>query len=69
MNLGHQDLKAPIQDLVDLLGIELLGEGGIGGHIGEEDGDDLALALQGRLGGEDPISEVFGGVGARGSVG
>jgi len=45
MDLLHQDLEAAVHDLVDLLGIQLLGEGGEGGHIGEEDGDELALSF------------------------
>jgi hypothetical protein len=31
-------------------------------QVREEDGDLLALAFQGRLGGEDPLGEVLGGV-------
>jgi hypothetical protein len=63
VDLIHQDLKATIQDLVDLLRVQLLGEGGVRGHIGEEDGDDLALALYGRAVTEDLVCEVLGGVG------
>ncbi len=33
VDLIHQDLKAAIHDLVDFLGIELLGDGCIIGHI------------------------------------
>jgi len=45
MDLLHEDLEAPIQDLVDLLRVQLLGEGGVMGHVGEEDGDLLSLRL------------------------
>jgi hypothetical protein len=48
---------------MDLLRVQALGEGGEGGHVGEEDGDDLALPFQGRAGGEDLVGQVLGGVG------
>ena len=63
VDLGHQDLEAPVHDLVDLLGVQLLGEGGVVGHVREEDGDDLALPLYRGAGGEDLIGQVLGGVG------
>ena len=50
---------------MDLLGVQLLGEGGEVGHIGEEDGDDLALPFEGGAGGEDLVGQVLGGVGGR----
>jgi hypothetical protein len=65
VDLIHQDLETAIHDLVDLLGIQLLGEGGVGGHIGEEDGDQLALTLDGGAGGKDLLGQVLGGVGGR----
>ena len=43
VDLIHEDLEAAIHDPVDLLGVELLGEGGEVRHVGKEDGDELAL--------------------------
>ena len=51
----QEDLEAAVHDLVDHFGVELLGEGSVGGHIGEEDRHDLALPFQGGPGGEDLI--------------
>ncbi len=50
---------------MDLLGIELFGDRGEVGHIGEEDGDELALPFQGGARGEDLVGEVLGGIGGR----
>ena len=63
MDLVHQDLEAPIHDLVDFLGVELLGDGGVIGHVGKEDGHELPFALDGAAGGEDLLGQEFGGVG------
>ncbi len=63
VDLIHQDLEAAVQDLVDLFRVQFLGEGGIVGHVGEKDGDELALPFQGGAGGEDLVDQVLGGVG------
>jgi hypothetical protein len=44
--------------LVDILGVELLADRGEAGDVDEEDGDELALALDGRARDEDLIREV-----------
>ncbi len=64
MDLIHEDLKAPVQDLMDLFRVQLLREGGVGGHVGEEDSDDLALPFYRGAGGEDLVGQVLGGVGS-----
>ena len=51
---------------MDVLRIEALAQGGEAGDIHEEDGDDLALALEGRARGQDLLGQVLGRVGARG---
>ena len=63
MNLVHQDLEAPVHDLMDFLGVELLRHGGVIGDVGEEDGYQLAFALDGASGREDLIGEILGRVG------
>ena len=63
MNLIHQDLEAAIHDLVDFLGVEFLGHGGVIGYVGEEDGYELPLTLDGASGGEDFLREVSRRVG------
>jgi len=53
VDLVHEDLEAPIHDPVDLLRVELLGDGGEVRHIRKEDGDELALPFHRASGGED----------------
>ena len=65
VDLVHQDLEAPIHDLVDFLGVEFLGDGGVIRHVGEEDGYELSFALDGTAGREDFIGKVFWSVGLR----
>jgi len=62
MDLIHEDLEAAAQDLVDLGGVQLGGDAHIVRHIGEEDGDDLALPLEGGAGGEDLLGQEGRGV-------
>jgi len=47
---------------MDLLGVQHLGERRKVGHIGEEDGDQLALPFQSGLGSKDLVGQVLGGV-------
>src|SRR5207247_3085588 len=60
--LGKQRGDA-LHDLVEHLGINLLGEVHGALHVGEEDGDLLALALEGGARGEDLLDQVLRGVG------
>jgi hypothetical protein len=50
-----QDLEEAVQDPVPLLGVHLLGQLHRALHVGEENGDLLALALQGGLALEDLV--------------
>jgi hypothetical protein len=65
VNLVHQDLEAPVHDLVDFLGVEFLGNEGVVGNVSEEHRYELPLALDGTAGREDLIGQVFGCVGLR----
>ena len=65
VDLIHEDLEAAVHDLVDFFGVELLRDACEVCHVGEEDGDELALPFQGGAGGEDLVGEVLGGVGVR----
>jgi hypothetical protein len=47
---------------VDVLGVEALREGGETRDVNEEHGDELALAFEGALGGEDLLGKVLGRV-------
>jgi hypothetical protein len=62
VDLRQHQLKGVIHDLMDVLGIEVLGQGGERRDIDEEDGDLLALALKGRPRRKDLFGEVPGGV-------
>jgi hypothetical protein len=68
MDLVHQDLEASVHDLMDFLGIELAGDGGVVGHVREENGDGLSLALDRASSGKDLIGEVLRSVGVGGRV-
>ena len=63
VDLIHEDLEAPVHDPVDLLGVELLGDGGEVRHVGKEDGDELALPFDRAPGGEDLLGQKLGSVG------
>jgi hypothetical protein len=60
-----QDGEETFEDLVPFLGVELFGEFHRTLHVGEQHGDLLALAFQGRARLQNPVGEVFGGVGPR----
>ena len=62
VNLGQHHLEGAVHELVDVLGVETLGERGEAGDVDEEDGDLLALALEGALRGEDLLGEVARGI-------
>ena len=62
----HHALDHGIEELPGLLGIAVGEQLHRALQVGEEDGDLLALALQGSLGGEDLLGEVLGGVRLRG---
>jgi hypothetical protein len=64
-----EDLEEAIEYLVPLLGIEPLGELHRALHVGEQDGDLLALAFEGRLRLEDLLGEVLRRVVARAAFG
>ena len=53
VDLIHQYPEAPVHDLVHFLRVQLLGEGGVAGHIGEEHRHQLALPFQGTAGVQD----------------
>jgi hypothetical protein len=63
VNFIHEDIETTVHNLVDFLGIELLRDGGIVGHVGEEDCNQLALALDGAARVDDLIGEELGRVG------
>jgi hypothetical protein len=63
VNLVHQDLEDPVHDLVDFLRIELLGDGGVVGNIGKEDGYQLSFPFNGATCRENLISEELRCVG------
>ena len=65
VNLVHQDLEAPVHDLVDFFRVELLGDGSVICDVGEEDGYELAFAFDGASGREDLLGQVFRCVGLR----
>jgi hypothetical protein len=58
MDLSHHQLEGAGHDRVDVLGIQVLGQGGESGDVGEQDGHLLALALQGAARYEDLLGEV-----------
>ena len=60
-----EDPEEAIEEPMPFLGIDALGELHRARHVGEEDGDRLALALERALGGEDLLDEVARRVGAR----
>ena len=60
-----EDLQEAVEDAVPLLRIDRLGELHRSLHVGEQDGDLLALALERRLRVQDLVGEVLRRVGAR----
>jgi hypothetical protein len=48
-----EDVKAAIHEGMDLLGIEVLREGGEPGHVGKQDSDLFALPFESTAGGQD----------------
>ena len=62
----HHVLEHGIEELARLLGIAVGEQLHRALEVGEEHGDLLALALERRLGGEDLLGEVLGGVRLRG---
>src|SRR5438105_2106996 len=63
VHLRRNMLEAAIDEVVHVLGIELLGEGGETRHIGEQYRDLFAFPFQGTAGGEDFLGQVLGRVG------
>jgi len=59
----HQDFEAAVHELVDFLGIELLGDGCVIRHVGKQDGYEFTLSLNGTAGRQDLIGQKFWGVG------
>src|SRR5262245_50548753 len=59
----HHVLKDGVQELARLLGIALGEQFHRALEVGEEHRDLFALALEGRLGGEDLLGEVLGSIG------
>ena len=66
VNRIQDDLEGAVHDPVDVLGIELLGHRRKSRHVREHHGDDLPLALDRPLRGEDLLGKVLGGVRLRG---
>jgi hypothetical protein len=62
MNLIHQDFKAPIHDLVDLLRVEFLSYGSEVSNICKKHCYQFSLPLDGAPGGEDFVGQEFRGV-------
>ena len=62
MDLGQHELERACHQCVHVLGVEARGERGETGDVHEQDGDLLALALEGGLRGEDALGEMLGGV-------
>src|SRR5262249_57701400 len=62
MHTRGEDGEEAIDDVVPLLGIELLGKLHRALHISEEHGDLLSLALQGGTGAENLLGEVRRGI-------
>src|SRR5215467_1694118 len=62
MDRLHHPLEDGIQQLPRLLGVPVGEELHRALEVGEEHRDLLALAFEGRLGGQDPLSEVLGRV-------
>jgi hypothetical protein len=58
----HHELEDGIEDLAGLFGVTVRKQLHRALHIGEEDGDLLALAFQRALGCEDFLGEVLGRV-------
>jgi hypothetical protein len=58
----HHALEHRIEELAGFLGVAVGEQFHRPLEVGEEDGDLLALALQGGLRGEDLLREVLGGV-------
>src|SRR5262245_48198574 len=61
----REDPKEAIEEAMPFLGIDALGELHRVHDVGEEDGDQLALALERTLGSEDLLDEMARRVGAR----
>ena len=62
VHLGQHELERARHQRVHVLGVEPRRERGEAGDVHEEDGDLLALALEGGLRGEDALGEVLGRV-------
>jgi len=61
----HHQREDGIENLTHFFGITVSEQLHGALDIGEQDRDLLPLALEGGLGGEDPLGEMFGGVGLR----
>jgi hypothetical protein len=61
VNLIHQDLKAPLHNLVDFLRVEPFRNDSEVGHISKEHGHQLPLPLDRAPGGEDLICQMLRG--------
>ena len=66
VHLGQHDLERLRHQRVYVLGVEPGRECGEAGDVHEQNGDLLALALEGGLGREDLLGQVLGGVRLRG---
>src|SRR5262249_9021847 len=58
MDLGHRQFEEPVEECMHRVRADPLGEPRRAHDVAEEDSDPLALALEGRAGGEDLLSEV-----------
>src|SRR5438445_11905709 len=66
VDAGEHQLEGAVDERVDLLGVEALGERGKARHICEQDRHLLPLAFERALGGQDLLGEVSGRIGLGG---
>jgi hypothetical protein len=66
MDCFHHPFEYGVEELARVLGIAVGQQFHRALEVGEEHGHLLALALEGGLGREDPLSEVLGGIRLRG---
>ncbi|MDX2489355.1 MAG: hypothetical protein QNK41_02690 [Desulfosarcina sp.] len=65
MDFLHQNLKAPIHDLMNRFGIQFFRKGSKPGDIGKEYGDQFSFTLKAAPGGQNLFRHKFWGIGVR----
>jgi hypothetical protein len=63
MDFVRKNLETSIHDLVDILGVKLLGDGSVARNIREQHGHDLPFTLDFGSGGQDFVGKEFWGIG------